>query len=132
MLGTLFSASNYCNSDNQGAYITIFSHSISDAYPIRNSGLYYEVNRYKTSYAPDNLHQSNKTRFIKINTNINININTNTNTSLIDLLMRKKVGLKAAFEAADTDNTDIVSRIEWADIMQCVTNIKIRLLLLLL
>jgi Ca2+-binding EF-hand superfamily protein len=113
MLCTLFSASNYCNSDNQGAYITIFSHLISDAYPIRDSGLFYEVNRYKTSHAPDNLHKSNK-------------------TSLIDLLMRKKVGLKAAFEAADTDNNDMVSRSEWADIMQRVTNIKIRFISLLL
>ena len=107
MLCTLFSASNYCNGDNQGAYITIFSHAISDAYPIKNSGLFYEVNRYKTSQAPDNLNESNK-------------------TSLMDLLVRKKIGLKAAFEAADIENSGILSRNEWADIMQRVTNIKIR------
>lgn len=107
MLCTLFSASNYCNGDNQGAYITIFSHAISDAYPIRNSGLFYEVNRYKTSQAPDNLISSNK-------------------TSLIDLLVRKKIGLRAAFEAADIQNNGLLSRNEWAEIMQRITSIKIR------
>ena len=107
MLCTLFSASNYCNGDNQGAYLTIFSHALTDANPIRDSGLYYEVNRYKTSHAEENLIESNK-------------------TSLIDLLMRKKIGLKAAFEAADVSNSGLVSRIEWADIMQRVTTVKIR------
>lgn len=107
MLCTLFSASNYCNGDNQGAYITIFSHVISDAYPIRDSGLCYEVNRYKTSHASEKLHESNK-------------------TSLTDLLIRKKIGLKAAFEASDISNTGLVSRNDWADIMQRATNIKIR------
>jgi Ca2+-binding EF-hand superfamily protein len=40
--------------------------------------------------------------------------------------LRKKGSLTAAFEASDPSGTGFVSRVEWADIMQRVTFIKIR------
>jgi hypothetical protein len=46
---TIFSASNYCNGDNFGAYVTILPHKFSDSAPVADCGLYYAVHRFKTS-----------------------------------------------------------------------------------
>ena len=104
---TIFSASNYCNGDNFGAYITILPHKFSDSQPVGKSGLYYAVHRFKTSSAEIALEVTNK-------------------MSLSGLIVRKKNALRMSFQAIDKGNVGQVSRAEWADVMLRVTGIKIR------
>jgi serine/threonine-protein phosphatase with EF-hands len=104
---TIFSASNYCNGDNFGAYITILPHKFSGSQPVGNSGLYYAVHRFKTSSAELSLEVTNK-------------------MSLSSLIVRKKNALRMSFQAIDKNNSGQVSKAEWADVMLRVTGIKIR------
>ena len=104
---TIFSASNYCNGDNFGAYITILPHKFSESQPVGKSGLYYAVHRFKTSSAEIALEVTNK-------------------LSLSGLIVRKKNALRMSFQAIDKDNIGQVSKAEWADVMFRVTGIKIR------
>jgi serine/threonine-protein phosphatase with EF-hands len=104
---TIFSASNYCNGDNFGAYITILPHKFSDSQPVGNSGLYYAVHRFKTSSAEIALEVTNK-------------------MSLSGLIVRKKNALRMSFQAIDKNSAGQVSKAEWADVMLRVTGIKIR------
>ena len=104
---TIFSASNYCNGDNFGAYITILPHKFSDSQPVGTSGLYYAVHRFKTSSAEIALEVTNK-------------------MSLSSLIVRKKNALRMSFQAIDKNNSGQVSKAEWADVMLRVTGIKIR------
>lgn len=104
---TIFSASNYCNGDNFGAYITILPHKFSESQPVGKSGLYYAVHRFKTSSAETALEVTNK-------------------LSLSGLIVRKKNALRMSFQAIDKDNKGVVTRAEWADVMLRVTGIKIR------
>lgn len=109
---TIFSASNYCNGDNFGAYITILPHKFAEAQPVARSRLYYTVHRYKTSTADVDLAATNK-------------------TSLSGLILRKKNALRIAFQAIDHDDSRTVTRAQWADIMVKVTGVKIRWLAML-
>jgi hypothetical protein len=59
------------------------------------------------------------------------NLETSNNNSLRELILKKKPALLSAFEAADTENVGFVSRTKWSEIMQEVTNIKIRWLSIL-
>ena len=104
---TIFSASNYCNGDNFGAYITILPHRFVDSQPVGKSGLYYSVHRFKTSSAEIALEVTNK-------------------MSLSGLIVRKKNALRMSFQAIDKGSLGTVSRAEWADVMLRVTGIKIR------
>ena len=104
---TIFSASNYCNGDNFGAYITILPHKFSDSQPVGKSGLYYAVHRFKTSSAEIALEVTNR-------------------MSLSSLIVRKKNALRMSFQAIDKDNIGQVTRADWADVMLRVTGIKIR------
>jgi len=108
LLCTLFSASNYCHGDNYGAYLTIYPHAFGGSIKHSSSGLYYIVRRYKTSESD-----------IKA-------IEEKNKSSLTQLILRKKVSLSAAFEAIDENNTGFISRTDWAEIMQRVTQIRIR------
>jgi serine/threonine-protein phosphatase with EF-hand domain len=109
---TIFSASNYCNGDNFGAYITILPHKFAGAQPVARSGLYYTVHRYKTSNGDGDLAAANQ-------------------TSLSSLILRKKNALRMAFQAVDHENSQEVSRTMWADVMARVTGVKIRWLAVL-
>ena len=104
---TIFSASNYCNGDNFGAYITILPHKFSESQPVGSSGLYYAVHRFKTSSSEIALEVTNK-------------------MSLSSLIVRKKNALRMSFQAIDKGNLGQVTRAEWADVMLRVTGIKIR------
>lgn len=108
LLCTLFSASNYTGGDNEGAFMEFYTHPSQDAIPAGKSGLYYVVKQYKTS-----------------NTDID-DVAQNNKTSLMELILKRKPALLSAFEAADAQSAGVVSRVEWADIMQRVTQIKIR------
>mmetsp|Transcript_671 Transcript_671/g.771 ORF Transcript_671/g.771 Transcript_671/m.771 type:complete len:686 (+) Transcript_671:149-2206(+) len=103
---TIFSASNYCNGDNFGAYITILPHKFSESQPVGKSGLYYAVQRFKTSSSDIALEVTNK-------------------MSLSSLIVRKKNALKMMFQAIDKENVGLVTRADWADVMLRVTGIKI-------
>jgi serine/threonine-protein phosphatase with EF-hand domain len=108
LLITLFSASNYTDADNEGAFMTMMPHYFDGSVSAgKNSGLFYSVRRYKTSVASIALESSNK-------------------ISLSELILKKKSSLMSAFEAADPNNLGIVSRSEWAEIMQRITLVKIR------
>jgi len=109
---TIFSASNYCNGDNYGAYITILPHKFADAQPVARSGLYYAVQRYKTSTADVDLAATNK-------------------TSLSGLILRKKNALRIAFQAIDKQDSRTVTRAQWADTLVKVTGVKIRWLMMI-
>jgi serine/threonine-protein phosphatase with EF-hand domain len=104
---TIFSASNYCNGDNFGAYITILPHKFSESQPVGKSGLYYAVHRFKTSSAELDLEEMNR-------------------MSLSGLIVRKKNALRMSYQAIDKENVGVVTRAEWADVMLKVTGIKIR------
>lgn len=105
---TLFSASNYIGGDNDGAILQFASHPFHMSAPVGSkSPMHYYVRRYKTSEADRDLVASNT-------------------LSLRELILKKKYALSTAFEAADLHNDGVISRIEWADIMQRVTMMKIR------
>lgn len=108
-LCTLFSASNYIGGDNEGAFLMYLNHQFPDSQPVGGkSTLHYAVKHYKTSESD------------------NSEINTTNRMSLRDLILKRRGPLNSAFEAADTGNTGSVTRVDWADIMQRVTMIKIR------
>jgi diadenosine tetraphosphatase ApaH/serine/threonine PP2A family protein phosphatase len=112
LLCTLFSASNYGNANNSGAYMIIMNHTHSDSQPIASigntSGLHYSIHTFKLSSANlSAIEKSNK-------------------SSITELILKKKPALTGAFEAADTNNNGVVSRTEWSAVMQKVTDIKIR------
>ena len=109
LLCTLFSASNYIGGDNEGAFLMFLTHKFTDSHPVGGkSNLHYTVKRYKTSQASAE------------------EILDNNNMSLRELILKRKGALMAAFEAADENNLGVVSRVEWADIMQRITQVKIR------
>ncbi len=109
LLCTLFSASNYIDGDNEGAYLIYLNHAFQGSVPVAEGKceLHYTVRRYKTTVATTNIADNNK-------------------LSLTELIMKKKPALSSAFEAIDTENLGVVSRIEWAEVMQRITQIKIR------
>jgi len=114
LLCTLFSASNYIGGDNEGAILMFLNHKFPDSHPVgANSSLHYSVKHYKTSAAD---HKE---------------IDSNNRLSLRELILKRRGPLNSAFMAADTENTSFVTRVEWADIMQRVTMIKIRWLFII-
>ena len=125
LLVTLFSASNYLDGDNEGAYMVIKYDETVRADPVGNaskvpsyanragdSGMFFTCHRYKTSTA----HNEEIGRFGKEMT---------TKVTAMDLLLRKKRALTLAFRNADVGNTEILSKNEWARIMREVTGLKI-------
>ena len=109
MLCTLFSASNYnASGQNDGAYMVLLPHTVKGMYPIGATGMCYSVYRYKMTTGDEvDLKEQNK-------------------SSVMELLMKKKVALKIAFSKCDQTNSGQVTRVEWSQIMQDVTGIKIR------
>jgi serine/threonine-protein phosphatase with EF-hand domain len=110
-LCTLFSASNYTNGDNFGAFIQFSPHSfhLSKAINSKDTNtLYYIVKKYRTTAAAaeKTIIESNK-------------------VSLKEMILKKKSALVSAFEAMDEKNIGTISRLEWAEVMQRVTMIKI-------
>eukprot|EP01041_Mallomonas_annulata_P005264 gene5264-10533_t len=106
LLCTIFSASNYSGGDNDGSYMMFTAHMLTGATQVKNSGLWYFVRSYKTSDAEASLMSTNM-------------------TSLQGLILKKKNALLEAFQAADENNTGLLSKALWAEIMARVTQIKI-------
>ena len=107
LLGTIFSASNYSGGDNEGAYMVFATHMMTGATHVKGSGLYYFVRQFKTSEAETSL----------VSTNMQ---------SLQGLILKKRSALHQAFLAADTENSGMVSKLTWAEVMTRVTQIQIR------
>jgi len=112
-LCTLFSASNYQNGANYGAILQFATHPFGEqSVPVNSRysatpDLYYSIKRYRTTLSR-----------LKLLTDSN-------KTSLRELILKKKSALVSAFEAVDTTNCGTVTRLEWAEVMQRVTMIKI-------
>lgn len=112
LLCTLFSVSNYCEADNEAAYLILMNHKHSKSFPVGASGLFFSVHRFTTSTA-------------------STEAKNNQNSSLRDLIARKRNALLVSFEAIDVDGTGSVTRSQWSQTMQSVTGIKMRWLALL-
>jgi serine/threonine-protein phosphatase with EF-hands len=106
LLGTIFSASNYCGGQNEGAYLVFALHRMTNSTHVPGSDLFYTIHQYQMSEAEKSLQESNK-------------------MSLHELINRRKKALTQAFETADADGTGRITKMAWADIMQRVTLLKI-------
>ncbi|CAM9112483.1 unnamed protein product, partial [Ectocarpus fasciculatus] len=80
LICTVFSASNYGGSGNKAAYMAITTHVMSDSKPVRNSDLNYSVQSFTTALIEEvSLEQKNR-------------------VSVMELLFRRRRGLKLSFE----------------------------------
>ena len=122
LLVTLFSASNYLDGDNEGSYLTINFREAAKEDPsrvpkyankIKDTGMYFTCHRYRTSTSRS------------VSGKIQSGLEKTTDLTAMDLLLRKKRSLTMAFRKKDAENTEIVSKTEWANIMQEVTGLKI-------
>ena len=118
-LCTVFSASNYTGScHNKGAYVEICHHPFSTSTPVSlDSGLHFRVARFRA--------------VTKSPAASSVCLEKNNRATLQNVLIRLRSPLLAQFQASDTQNTGLISRIDWATIMTSVTNVKIRWLSLL-
>jgi serine/threonine-protein phosphatase with EF-hand domain len=113
LLATIFSASNYSNSGNDAAVLVLMKRDHEDSHTVHGTHLHFSVHRFKTSQADlATLEQSNR-------------------SSLSEMILKKKATLLAEFEVLDAEKLGVVSRSHWAEVMQRVTNVKIRWLALL-
>lgn len=83
-------------------------HKHTSSFPVADSGLHYSLSHYKTSSTQMS------------------DIEKNNLSSLSELILKKKQNLTMAFEAADVNQTGKVTKSQWADVMQRVTNMQIR------
>lgn len=106
LLGTIFSASNYCGGSNLGAYLVFSLHKMSNSIPVNGCSLFYTVHSYQLNDVIQPIKQSNS-------------------MSLYELIIRRKNALLLAFEVVDHENTGRITKLAWAEIMQRVTLLKI-------
>lgn len=108
-LVTLFSASNYIGGDNEAAIVQFANHPLHKSKAVGSgTHMHYVIKRFKTS-------QGSGSKLEESNT-----------VSLRELIMKKKSALASAFEAADVSSSGMLTRLEWAEIMQKVTVMRIR------
>jgi serine/threonine-protein phosphatase with EF-hand domain len=112
MLCTVFSASNYSNSGNEAAVMILMGDHHENSHHLMGTHLHFSVHRFKTTAEDVSLEFSNR-------------------SSLSEMILKKKAALQAEFEALDINGSGVVSRSHWAEVMQRVTNIRIRWLALL-
>ena len=125
LLCTLFSASNYCDGDNEGAFLVIRKRDEGAATPsyansIGDSQLYFTTHRYRANH-----HQKEGAR------SSFFNLQAKNKKTAMDLLLRKKRALTMAFRSEDKGQTGTVSVESWAQIMAQVSGLRIRWLGLL-
>lgn len=112
LLATIFSASNYGGSGNDGAYLVFHTAPQANSAPVGRDGpggasLHYQVFTFKTSDAAKSLESQNQ-------------------TSLHGLVLKRRAQLLRGFEAADPDNTGVLPMARWAEIMSAETQLLIR------
>ena len=106
LLGTIFSASNYCGGSNHGAYLSFSLHRRPNSVPVNGCNLFYTTHTYQLNGVIQPIKESNT-------------------ISLYELIIRRKNALLQAFEMLDHDNTGKINKLAWAEIMQRVTLLKI-------
>ena len=108
LLCTVFSASNYCGGHNDAAYMTFSCHEMSGghAIPRSNCDLHYNVHHFNLSDAKQSLRDAN-------------------HDNIRDLILRKSKALQQAFEIVDMKLAKAVTKTQFSEIMQRVTNLKI-------
>lgn len=125
LLCTLFSASNYCDGDNEGAFMVIRRKEDGLSTPgyansMGASALYFTTHRYRANRNADGAQRSSF-----------FNLQAKNKKTAMDLLLRKKRALTMAFRSEDKNQTETVSVETWAKVMAQVSGLKIRWLGLL-
>lgn len=108
LLCTVFSASNYCGGHNDASYMTFSCHSMSGGHAISHSKseLQFNVHHFNLSDAKQSLKAAN-------------------HDNIREMILRKSRALLLAFETADVTCSKTVTKSQWSEIMQRVTNLKI-------
>jgi len=118
LLGTLFSASNYGQCGNMGAFLKFsLSEPPGDYYvagesedaPYVGTPIYYSVFRYNIE---DAFKAMSTTSLVKIN--------------IFDLVFKKKAGLETEFQKYDTRGQGLVTNTEWTIVMSAVTGLQVQ------
>ena len=107
ILCTVFSASNYGGAGNSGAFMRFATNMMYGATAVPGCELFYTVQYY--DYAP----AAHSTKELA------------SSLSIRELILRKRPALLLAFEAKDMDRTGLVSKANWAEIMQRVTQCRL-------
>ena len=105
-IGTVFSASNFLKSGNQAAFVAIHAHALEGATKVDGCDLWYTILSFSTVKGEEI--EEKKTERL-----------------LHELILKKWNALLLAFQTVDVENTGIISKVQWADIMRDVTKIKI-------
>ena len=110
ILVTIFSASNYGGGRSAAAYLKFFTSPQPDSRPVPGTDMCYTVRHF--TIKPTLVNAESMTEKPQI--------------PLHEMIISKHDELRDAFVAADVEHTGKVSRLKWADIMQKVTQLKIR------
>jgi serine/threonine-protein phosphatase with EF-hand domain len=105
-IGTVCSTSNFLNSGNQAAFVVIHSHRLEGSTKVDDCNLWYSVVSFNTMKGEE-LESKKSERLLH------------------ELILKKWNALLLAFQTADVENTGIISKVRWAEIMRDVTKIKI-------
>jgi serine/threonine-protein phosphatase with EF-hands len=113
LLCTLFSASNYCSGDNEGAFLVLrrkgkSSNTPTYANSVGHSDLFFTTHRYR------------------VNAKNGASLAMANKKTCMDLLIRKKRSLMMAFRNEDKEQDETVSFEAWSQVMSRVTALKIR------
>lgn len=124
MVCTIFSASNYSGGGNSAAYMTFTrsdgAHS-REPNTVRVQGCELQ---YRVHYFHIDLDE-------ELTYSQGIAAEISNNLSLEDLIFKKREYLLEAFQLADPQNTGLVTRLGWTDVMQRVLQLQIRWLTLI-
>lgn len=114
LLCTVFSASNYCGGHNDAAYLTFARHAMTGGQALSHStcNMHFSVHHFNLTDAKQSLKDSN-------------------HDNIRELILRKSKALQQAFETADVTCSKTVTKMQWSEIMQRVTNLKIMWLAIL-
>jgi diadenosine tetraphosphatase ApaH/serine/threonine PP2A family protein phosphatase/Ca2+-binding EF-hand superfamily protein len=124
LLVTLFSASNYGGSDNEGAYLVVMDHAHTNSFPVDKRHFTAANKESMADGGKHTLHYS--LVHYKTSTTTMADIQSKNMSSLSELILKKKTNLMGAFEACDTKSTGKVTKSQWAEVMQRVTEMQIR------
>jgi serine/threonine-protein phosphatase with EF-hands len=124
LLGTIFSASNYCGGNNYGAYLILSLHKMSkNSIPVQgNCNLFYTVYSYQINGDSTSATAGGATSGSGATSG---GIKESNTISLYELIIRRKNALLQAFELLDHENIGKINKLAWAEIMQRVTCLKI-------
>ncbi len=128
LLCTLFSASNYCDGDNEGAFLVLrrkAEHLPTPTYAneVGDTHIYFTTHRYRATHRKAGSLKDERSSFYRLQ--------AKNKQTCMDLLLRKKRALTMAFRSEDKEQTETISAETWAKVMAQVSGLKIRWLGLL-